>query len=139
MMWRPHVCLITINKEVDKQLGLLKHSGDKVDVEDKLKKLATEANTTQSGALDTPDCLLHGEGWSGNLADVRRKRVGRHRVFFVGHHTRCSYRTLYIKMYKKTGVEDENDPALQEKIKGLLGKPLTRILNPEKPPDPSAT
>lgn len=42
-------------------------------------------------------------------------------------------------MYKKTGVEDENDPALQEKIKGLLGKPLTRILNPEKPPDPSAT
>lgn len=125
------MCLITVNSEVEKQLATLKRSGDKMDVEDKLKRLATEANTTQSGALDTPDCLLHGKGWSGDLANVRRKRVGRHRVFFVGHHTRCSYQTLYIKMYKKKGVEDENDASFQGQIERLLGKPLARTLNPE--------
>lgn len=126
------MCLITVNSQVESQMEDLRHSGDKVDVEDKLKGFATEADTTKSGALDTPDCLLR--GWSGDLADVRRKRVGRHRVFFVGHHTKCSYHTLYIKMYKKKGVEDENDKGFQRQIERLLDKPLTRTLNPENPP-----
>lgn len=125
------MCSITVNSQVEKQLETLKRSGEKVDVEDKLKALATEANKNQSGALDTPDCLLRGTGWSGDLADVRRKRLGRHRVFFIGHHTKCTYHTLYIKMNKKKGVEDENDSSFQQHIGRQLDKPSARTLNPE--------
>lgn len=120
---RPHVCSVSINLTFHEGLTLL---NDKGSIENKLLKFASEANPTQSGALDTPDCLLH--DWPADLKHVRRKRFGRHRVFFVGHHKQCSYHAFYLKTFKQKGKEDENDKSLHKRLGPILNEPVKRKL-----------
>jgi hypothetical protein len=70
-----------------------------------------------------------------DLKNVRRRQAGRHRVFYIGHHTRCSFKIIFVKEFKKTGVDDEADSAFHKIITRALGDTSQgRVLRePDKP------
>ncbi|HZG52771.1 MAG TPA: hypothetical protein VEZ40_11610 [Pyrinomonadaceae bacterium] len=101
-------------------------------IEKRLSRMAGDANTTTSGGLDTLD--THMMRMPAELHDARKKRIGRHRVYYIGHHHQCSYQCFYIKVNKKKGVDDEDDASFQEKLKSALTEPALRTLSdPTKP------
>ena len=125
------MCSITTNATVDSQLKQIGRSDTRM-VEKRLSKMAGEANTTTSGGLDTLD--THMMRMPAELREARKKRIGRHRVYYIGHHQQCSYRCFYIKVNKKKGVDDEDDASFQEKLKSALTDPTSRTLqDPTKP------
>jgi hypothetical protein len=118
------VCSITTNATVDGQLSRLEHSDDRQMIEDRLIYFAKEASTEVSGALDVAG--MH--DLPADLKDIRKKRIGRHRVYYIGHHRQCSYHTFYIKEFKKSNVDRENDSSFRIKLRRALGEPPTREL-----------
>ena len=121
------VCSISVKQTADEQLGHLCKSGkDGQKLEEKLFRFADEASVEQSSVLDGTDCHMH--GMPDDLKDVRRKRFGRHRVFWTGQHTQCSFNVFYIKAFKKKGTEDEHDKAFKKKLAGTLSEPTIREL-----------
>jgi hypothetical protein len=105
------VCSIAANSVADGHLSDLRSSGDDKRIEKKLKNFAGDSSVEKSGYLDAPD--HHLRRIPAELQDMRRIRSGRHRVFYSGHHTQCSYLIIFIKQYKKTGTQDEDDPRFQ--------------------------
>ena len=99
-------------------------------VEKRLFTFAGDANENTSGGLDTPD--THMMRMPEELRDIRKKRIGRHRVYYRGHHRQCSYHTFYIKAFKKDDVDREDDRLFQERLKRALIEPIMRTL-----PDPT--
>ena len=67
---------------------------------------------------------------SGELSRVRKRRVGRHRVFFTGLGCECTYSVVLLKPFKKSGVDDEDDPSFQRKLIVSLGSRVARVLPP---------
>ena len=119
---------MTISPTADGHLQELFRSGDKK-IEKKLFDLAAAASITTEGPLDETAC--HIRGMASDLKLVRRRRLGNHRVFYTGYHTQCSYWTFYIKKNKKKGVDDELDPAFQNKLRSALQDAATPRIIPK--------
>jgi hypothetical protein len=130
------VCSISTNATMDEQLTDLERSHDRDMVERRLFQFASEANVENSGGLDDPTLVM--KRMPEELRDVRKIRIGRHRVYFTGSHRQCSYRAFYIKAFKKTGVSDEDDPKHQRKLGAALREPATRALETPPKPDESS-
>lgn len=123
------MCSITINATVEEQLiGIGRR--DKDMVEGRLGRMAGEANVNSSGGLDTPD--THMRRMPAALRDARKKRIGRHRVYYTGFHVQCTYRSFYIKANKKDDVDREDDRSFQDILIRALADPPVRTL-----PDPT--
>ena len=121
------MCSISKNATVDEQLSELERSSDREMIERRLFNFAQEANIEDPGALDNNSC--HMKRMSADLRQVRKKRIGRHRIFFTGHHTNCTYRVVYIKAFKKNGVDAEDDKRFQNKLIRILGESENRIIS----------
>lgn len=124
------MCSITTNATVD---GLLRAVGasDRRMIEERLGRMAGEANVNASGGLDSPDTLM--KRMPEDLREVRKKRIGRHRVYYTGFHRLCSYQSFYIKLFKKDDVDREDDRGFQQRLRRALAEPTARTL-----PDPTA-
>lgn len=123
------MCSITTNATVDGQLKGIGASDTRM-IERRLSTFAGEANENTPGGLDTPD--THMMRMPEELREIRKKRVGRHRVYYKGHHSQCSYHAFYIKIFKKKGVDQEDNKVFQERLERALAEPTTRTL-----PDPT--
>lgn len=128
------MCSLSSNKLCDDELNMLGSKAAKKH-EDELSRLAADDTIERADGLDgTLEPILswlHDE----ELRGLRKKRIGRHRAFFVGHHTQCHYRLFYLKMNKKEEADREEDKAFQAKILKVLGQPETRLLLPAQQPD----
>ncbi len=99
-------------------------------IERRLFQFANEADINKPGGLDNPALAM--KRMPDDLRDVRKIRIGRHRVYFIGHHQQCRFHAFYIKSFKKTGVDDEDDPKHQRKLSGALVEPVNQHLsNPD--------
>lgn len=116
------MCSLTLNKTSDEKLGELRQDGKKI--VDRLVKMASQANPDVSGLLDTTD--THIKRMPEDLRAVRKRTIGRHRIYYVGHHTQCSYTILFVKAFKKSGVDDDDDKGFQQKLIGSLSDPVSR-------------
>lgn len=125
------MCSITTNATVDSLLRRIGTSDTRM-VEKRLSTMAGEANVTTPGGLDTPE--THLRRMPEDLREIRKKRIGRHRVYYTGHHHLCAYKTFYLKAFKKDDVEREDDRAFQERLRRALVEPVARTL-----PDPTQT
>ena len=128
------MCSIATNSTAEAQLQSLTGK-DNTTIEKKLREFAGDSNVQKSGILDLPANHLY--GFPADLKHIRRRRTGRHRVFYVGHHTQCSYQVFYIKKFKDTGVNDELDPQFHKVLRRAVGdESLGRII---RPPDDEGT
>jgi hypothetical protein len=125
------VCSITTNAAVDSQLKGLGASDARM-VEKRVSRFAGEANVNASSGLDTTD--THLMRMPEELRDVRKKRIGRHRVYYTGAHYYCAFKLIFIKAFKKDKVNKEDDKAFQDTLIRALSLPVTRTL-----PDPTKT
>lgn len=122
------MCSITVNSTVENQLEELRRSGDKKMIEKRLYVMADEADVGRPGGLDNPANTM--KNMPPELREARKYRIGRHRVYYTGHHNQCSYRTFYIKIFKKKGTYDEADPKFHEKLKTEIATPSICALGP---------
>lgn len=112
------MCSIATNATAEAQFQSLKGK-DRTIVEKKLREFAGDSTMQKSGILDLPANHLH--GFPSDLKHIRRRRTGRHRVFYKGHHSQCSYQVFFIKTFKKTGVNDEHDPQFHSALRSAVG------------------
>ncbi len=125
------MCSITTNTTFDAGLKAVGASDTRM-IEKRLSQMAGEANVNMSGGLDTPDTRLM--RMPEELRDIRKKRIGRHRVYYNGFHTQCSYQSFYLKAFKKNDVDREDDSGFQERLKrALLDPPMRRLPDPTQP------
>jgi len=117
------MCSVSLNSTVNKQLADLDRSNDKTMLEERLFKYAEEADVNKPGALDNPSC--HMRRMPADLKEIRKISIGRHRIYFTGHHSQCSYQAIYIKKFKRTGEEDDDDKVFQGKLIRALQQPKT--------------
>lgn len=118
------MCLILVNNIVNQQLDELEQSNDKSTIEKRLYEYAKIANKEQPGPLDLPKNRI--KYMSEDLREVRKHRIGKHRVFYVGHHTQCSYTAFFIKKFKKSDKDQEGSTRFQNKLRRALDEPPTR-------------
>ncbi len=123
------MCSLTINKTFDEQLKEI--PSDRKMIERRLTEMAFEADLNKSGGLDATD--THIQRMPPDLKQIRKKRIGRHRVYYIGFHTQCSYTSIFIKIYKKKGVDDDDAASFQEKLSRALISPQSRLLETENP------
>jgi hypothetical protein len=93
-------------------------------VEKRLCAFAGEAHLTQRGPLDNLANSMR--DMPEDLTHIKKERIGRHRVYYTGHHTQCAYRAFYIKCFKRTGVDDDNNRRFHDKLRRALNDPPTR-------------
>ena len=120
------MCSISTNETATRQLKKLERSNDKKKIERKLVLFASEADIYVSGALDNLECSM--TRMPPELKGVKKKQIGRHRVYYTGHHTKCSYFAFYIKMFKKSGKDKEDDKKFQKKLIRALNEKSMRII-----------
>lgn len=103
-------------------------------IEDRLVQLAEAANTDRSGPLDRAPL----RDMPPELAGVKKQKVGRHRVYYTGHHTQCSYTCIYVKIYKKSDVDPEHDRRFQNRLASARADDKTRSIaaKGDEPPQP---
>lgn len=128
------MCSISINEAVRNQLDELVRSDDRDMIQKRLYTFAKEANLENPGALDTPSTLMR--RLPQELREVRKKQIGRHRIYYKGHHKLCAYQTIHIKIHKKDGVDDEDDRRFQRILLRRLAEPQAEcITEPTQPTD----
>lgn len=110
------MCSIGTNSTANAQLKSV-GSGEKP-LENKLSHWAEDSRVDRSGFLDLPMHHLH--GLPDNLKHIRRVRTGRHRAFYIGHHSQCSYTVFYLKTFKKKGEKEELDKHFQRELVAAL-------------------
>ncbi len=127
------MCSIATNATADQQLTSLKSSGDEKRIEKKLREFAGDSTVEKRGILDLPANHLH--GMPSDLRHIRRIRAGRHRVFYTGHHTQCAYSVFFIKLFKKTGVDDELERRFHNVLRVAVDDPPpVRTIRPSDEP-----
>ena len=100
-------------------------------LEQNLFSMAADANLTKLGPFDQAECSLR--GYTGDLEQVRRRRWGRHRIFFHGSHTDCHYHVFYLKRFKTDDREQEHDKAFKKRLRRALDVTEYRLLvSPEE-------
>lgn len=128
------MCSISISKTVRDQLNQLVRSDDRDMIEKRLYGFAKEANAQRPGALDTPSTLMR--RLPQELREVRKKQIGRHRIYYKGHHKLCAYQTIHIKIHKKDRVDEEDDKRFQRILIRHLAEPQAEcITEPTQPTD----
>jgi len=115
------MCSISINQTVDAQLTALGDAKKRKKFKKRVFRLADEAKTDISGALDLTSC--HIKRMPPSLREIRKTTIGRHRLYFTGYHTQCHYSTCFLKLNKKAGVDDDDDKAFQNKLRRALEDP----------------
>jgi len=113
-----------VNSTVEQQLNDLERSGEKIIVENRLFRFADEADIGISGALDNLSC--HMRRMPSDLRAIRKIKIGRHRIYYTGHCNLCSYRVFYIKKFKKSGENDDDNRQFQKTLRSVLSEPDTR-------------
>ena len=124
------MCFLSLTESLSLQLANM--GGNVKTVEDNMSKKAWSANIHQPGLLDSPDTNLK-SGFADDLrrAGVRKARVNRHRVYFVGQHIDCNYTAFFIKLNKQgdNKAQDDNSTGFQAIIRNALtSKQVTRVL-----------
>jgi hypothetical protein len=122
------VCSIKTNKTFDRLIAnnKLLPKKDALRIEKRLICLAKEASIQQAGGLDDPSGKL--KHMPEGLRDVSHIRIGRHRVYYTGHHRQCNYFAFYLKCFKKNDVDNEGAKKFQNKMKQWLNEPMSRAL-----------
>ena len=87
-------------------------------IKKRLIHCAKEANRDTPGALDDLSC--HMTRMPDQLKEINKKRIGRHRVFYTGTHQTCRYNVIFIKPFKKSGADDDDDRNFQQRLINLL-------------------
>lgn len=121
------MCSISTNKTTDKQLCELERSGNREMIEKRLYNFAKESSVQCPAILDAPQC--HIRRMPDDLRDIRKITIGRHRIYFIGHHTQCSYKVFYIKAFKQSGKNDEDSRRFQGILKTATCDPPKRIID----------
>ncbi|MBI5878490.1 MAG: hypothetical protein HZB53_12645 [Chloroflexi bacterium] len=112
------MCSITANNTVEEQLsGLSTHDAEMI--KRRLVQQAGDANLEHSGPIDRQIMTR----MPPELKGLHKLTVGRHRVYVTGHHTHCTYHTVYVKAFKKSGVDNEDDRKFQGKLIAALTSP----------------
>ncbi|HEX8735658.1 MAG TPA: hypothetical protein VF721_10070 [Pyrinomonadaceae bacterium] len=132
------MCSLTLNNTSNEQLDSL--LGERKQVEKKIVSRAFGANTTTAGLLDA--LSTHLRQMPEDLRHIRKETIGRHRIYYIGHHTDCSYTVFYIKLFKKgdSAAQDDNNPLFQNKLRAGLESPNVRTIeDPNNPPTEETT
>lgn len=119
------MCSISANATFDEEVGRLTHKERNM-IESKLAVFADDADVDEPGGLDNPAHRI--KRFRDELSNVRKIRIGNHRIYYTGHHNQCSYFAFYIKTHKKKGVDDEDDPKFQKFLRHALGDAAARQL-----------
>jgi hypothetical protein len=112
------LCSIDLNTKVTEQLEDRDLMADSAKIVERLQQFAGEADIAHPGALDDPSC--HMTRMPDDLKDVRKRRILRHRVYYTGNHHLCHYVVVYIKPFKKSGTDDDDDKVFQKRLINLL-------------------
>lgn len=92
-------------------------------VERRMESFAHDAKVDKRGILDATNTHLR-TGFAADLrkAGVRKKQVGRHRVYFTGEYTDCTYTAFFIKENKRGDdwSQDDNNPDFQSLVRTAL-------------------
>ncbi len=131
------MCLLKTNATIDKQLESLGGS-DKEMIEKRLRQFAFEANVTQQGGLDNPAHIWKRRPQTLKDANARKVQIGRHRVYYTGTHKDCFYFAFFIKRFKKSRVDDEDESAHQNKLIRAVNESVEKIQEPPKSTDLSS-
>ncbi len=115
-MWRQILCSVHFKATAAAQLEQL--MGGSELIKNRLGHFANVANKETPGALDDP--ATHRKRMPDLLKETRKKRIGRHRIYYSGNHQGCRYDVFYIKLFKKSGTDDEDDPKFQKRLIRLL-------------------
>ena len=119
------MCSISTNATFDEAASGLGRK-DRNMIESRLAIFADDADVGKPGGLDSPTNRV--KRFRDELSNVRKLTVGRHRIYYTGHHNQCSYFAFCIKPFKKTGVDDEDDPKFQRFLQRALGDAAIRQL-----------
>lgn len=118
------MCSITINDPADNvNLGIKNKSL----IEKRMIELAKESSKTCRGPLDHAPMTRMAQT-SPELSGVLKQTVGRHRVYYTGHHTQCCYHIFYIKEFKRDGVDDDDSKRFQQLLISAKSKSSHRML-----------
>lgn len=115
---------------MDNQLDELGRSDDKDMIEARLYNFAKESTVEKPSMLDSTKC--HIRRMPRDLRNIRKITIGRHRVYFTGHHTQCSYTAFYIKMFKRSGENDEDNQRFQRILGFAIYEPPIRTIEIEE-------
>lgn len=108
------MCSILTNTTVDNQLNKLERSSDRNMIEKRLYDFAKESDINTSGVLDETSYSL--KRMPHELSNIKKIRIGRHRIYYHGHYSKCSYFVFYIKQFKKDDKDIEDDKQFQKKL-----------------------
>lgn len=123
------MCSILKNRSFDKLLEKLV-AGEQKTILERMYRFADAANETQPGPLENSTNLI--KYMPVDLQKVKKHRVGRHRVYYTGNHTQCSYRAFYVKANKKSDKDQEGSKRFQKKLgRALDDEPYHLIPPPE--------
>lgn len=116
------MCSLTLNRTSKEQIDSLGGEGKKF--LEKIKKRAFDAKTTIQGLLDAQN--THLRHFPNDLRHIRKETIGRHRVYYFGHNTECSYTVFYIKLNKRgdSKAQDDDNPQFQDKLRAGLASPI---------------
>ena len=118
------LCSICLKPPVSEQLADKQLLDDSEMIKKRLFQFASEADTTSPGALDDPSC--HMKRMPDELKELRKKGIGRHRVYYTGNHRACNYDVVLIKPFKKAGTDDDDDRAFQRRLINILADRSTK-------------
>jgi len=121
------MCSISINATVENQLEKLGSKKARKKFKTRIFRLADEADVDNSGALDDPS--THMTRMPPELREIRKKTIGRHRLYFTGFHKQCSYHAFYLKVNKRTGVDDDDNKIFQNKLYSALDNSKISLLS----------
>jgi len=116
------VCSMSITPHLEADIQSLH---EKIDIAARLAIFADEADRNTPGALENDTGISR---LPDDLRSVRKVRIGRHRVYFTGHHSECAYQAFLLKPNKRTGVLDEDDPVLHGLLRRAIAEPATNVL-----------
>ncbi len=100
-------------------------------IEARLLQFAGEADMENAGALDDLSC--HMKRMPEDLRAIRKKRIGRHRVYYTGTHHACKYEVVFVKFFKTTGEDDDDNRTFQLYLAKILGTETTKVIEPSRP------
>ena len=107
-------CQLRVGKSAGKILDSRKFKAYRSLILERMTRWAAET----AHPLDNPSHRM--KRMPADLKDVRKIRVGRHRCFFTGHSSGCCYTLIYVKTFKRSGVQDEDSGRFQQKLISML-------------------
>jgi hypothetical protein len=122
------VCSIGVNRVADQKLTELRSSGNGDMIEKRMFEFAADSDIDRPGVLDHAKC--HMTRMPPDLRHIRKKQIGRHRIFYTGNFNQCSYLIFFIKEFKKSGIQDEDDRGFQRLLTRNVDDELLRVLTP---------